>query len=285
MPEEAGALTPPGVVTPPDAAVIPADIVKPEGEPEPKPEKSYTQEDIDRIVNRVIRKTRRSTEREVRAQAEADFLRRQAEPKEVKAESKDQPPKRDDFSAYEDYIEARAKHAAERASRDERDRLKKEDEVESTKKKETEARATWDKKADAARKTHKDFDEVMEDSEAPMTGAMAHAITESDIGPQIAYYLAKNDKEAQRIAGLKPHQAMAAIAAIEDKLLKPNPSVEGADPKNPDAQAKPSSKAPEPINPVGGKGTGSKTDTELRDDLSPEEWRRRREAQLRAQRR
>ena len=50
-----------------------------------------------------------------------------------------------------------------------------------------------------AKKIHDDFDEVIEDYDGPLTIGMQQALVDSEIGPQVAYYLASNRKEAERI--------------------------------------------------------------------------------------
>jgi hypothetical protein len=47
---------------------------------------------------------------------------------------------------------------------------------------------------------------------------MAEAITESSVGPQVAYELGKNPAEAARIASLPPMRQIAEIGQLEARL-------------------------------------------------------------------
>ena len=89
-----------------------------------------------------------------------------------------------------------------------------------------------------------DFEEVaIENPDLTITPQMAHVITGSDIGHEIAYYLGSNTAEAANIAKLQPLDQAAAVAKLETKLAsKP---------------AKKISNAAAPIKPVGAKGSTS----------------------------
>lgn len=86
------------------------------------------------------------------------------------------------------------------------------------------------------------------------------AVTASDAGHKILHHLGQlgNLAEAERILKLPPVQMGRELAKLEIKLSQP--------------QAKPVSKAPAPIKPV---GTGGVNDSGLRDDLPIDEWMRR----------
>jgi hypothetical protein len=77
---------------------------------------------------------------------------------------------------------------------------------------------------------------------------MLEAIQSSDVGPDVAYYLGTNPKEADRISGLSPYLQAKEIGKIEVKIAS-NPPV------------KKTSSAPAPINPVTARGTTSTYDT------------------------
>lgn len=86
-----------------------------------------------------------------------------------------------------------------------------------------------------ARSKYDDFDDVM--AGTPITPEMAEAITESEIGHDLAYWLGQHPDEAKRIAKLTPLAAAKEIGRIEARLQTPSP-------KKPTA-------APAPIRPVG----------------------------------
>ena len=87
--------------------------------------------------------------------------------------------------------------------------------------------------------------------------------TTSDAGHKLLHHLGNDLDEAARILALPPVQMARELTKLEYKLNQP--------------VAKPVSKAPEPIRPIGSTGA---TDTGLRDDLPPDEWLRRRNKQL-----
>jgi len=68
-----------------------------------------------------------------------------------------------------------------------------------------------------------DYADAVYDPTLPITAAMAEVIQESDVGPQLAYHLAKNRAVAEQLAKL-PERAMAReIGRLEAKLLTPAP--------------------------------------------------------------
>lgn len=68
---------------------------------------------------------------------------------------------------------------------------------------------------------------------------LVKAITESPMGADIAYHLGKNLQEAERISKLSPYAMAAEIGKLELKISNPE---------------KKTTKAPPPVNPVGGRG-------------------------------
>jgi hypothetical protein len=109
-----------------------------------------------------------------------------------------------------------------------------------------------------------DFEDVMSTSEAkvtePMTEAMLHA---GEIGARIAYHLAKNPEEAERIAALPASRQAVEIGKLEMKL------------SSPEAQPKKPSKAPEPITPLGGKTVKGDDEPDSKDTKAWIAWRNR----------
>lgn len=95
-------------------------------------------------------------------------------------------------------------------------------------------------------------------------GAIAHTLPLLDRGPEVMYYLGQHPEEIEAMSKLHPTRVVAALGRIEARLATDNG---GGD------QKPPMPRAPKPVTPV---RKASKTeDGELRDDLSPEEWRRR----------
>ncbi|MGE5650940.1 MAG: hypothetical protein ACM34A_12155 [Bacillota bacterium] len=82
--------------------------------------------------------------------------------------------------------------------------------------------------------------------------------TTSDAGAKLLHHLGTDLDEAARILALHPVQMARELTKLEFKLSQP--------------QAKPVSKAPAPIKPI---GTGGVTESGLSDDLPIDEWMRR----------
>lgn len=82
-------------------------------------------------------------------------------------------------------------------------------------------------------------EKVMEDRSLPISSSMAEAIRASELGPQIAYYLADNHAKAVDIAGMSPIAAGLELGRIEAMLTnrKATPSVSKAPPPAPKLEA------------------------------------------------
>jgi hypothetical protein len=225
----------------PPATGAQPDGTAPAGEA-PKPERTFSQAELDAAIEKRLAKERRKrSELETRLKVTEELaLKGKPEPKPEQKPS-DGEPVRDDFPTYEAYLEARADW---RADRKVEERFLKQREEEARARTEAGAQkmgAEFRAKAEKFASTVEDFHEVMSESDAPMTKAMAEAIVGAeDAGPGIAYYLAKNVQEAERIASLPEKQQAREIWKLEQTLGKPT--------KTP-------SKAPPPIDPVKGKAT------------------------------
>jgi hypothetical protein len=92
---------------------------------------------------------------------------------------------------------------------------------------------------------------------------MAQAVRASDIGPEIAYWLGSNVKEADRIARLDPVLQAKEIGRIEAKLAS-------------DPPVKRTSSAPAPIRPVTARTSGNPsydtTDPRSTKAMTTSEW-------------
>ena len=114
-----------------------------------------------------------------------------------------------------------------------------------------------------ARTKYDDFEQVAYNPKLPITDAMAQTIQSSDVGPDMAYYLGSNPKEADRISRLSPLSQAKELGKIEAKLSD-NPPV------------KKTSNAPAPIAPITARSSGSPsldtTDPRSIKSLSTSEW-------------
>lgn len=173
----------------------------------------------------------------------------------AKAEEKSsKKPEAGDFKSYEEYVEALTDWKVEQKDAE---RAKKETERKQAE--ENKARkSAWDKKIEAARDKHDDYDDVMEESgSTPISRAMHNAIAESEIGPELGYYLAKNPDEAARIAKLNPYQTAKEMGKIEDQLTEASTDKAAADKAAPaeDKKTPVKKELPRPPRNVGGQAT------------------------------
>lgn len=263
--------------------VTPAPVETP-AEPTPAPViKTYSQEEMDRITAKVKKNATYRAKKEV----EAYYKGLQQGVQVVTPKTETEPaapaePKRESYADYESYLEARADY---RADRKVEERLAKDKEKEAERSNTTaqeKAVERFKKEAEAVAKEIEDFQEVMETSEAPLTNAMRDAIYETEIPARIAYELAKNPQEAQRIAALSSARQGIEIGRLEAKLLavKAAPSSTTETPALPDKPVREPSKAPEPIKPVGGKTTVANEEPDAR--TQPNEWTKWRQRQVQA---
>ena len=136
------------------------------------------------------------------------------------------------------------------------------------------ASKSWATKEAEFLKSKPDYAEKVRDNdELKITKEMADVIRESDIGPQVAYYLGENPDKAAAIAQLPPLIQAREIGRIEAKL-------EAAK-----APLKPAvSQAPPPVGKIDADDAPAvlKVDSADSDTLSDKEWTRRRNAQEQA---
>jgi len=221
--------------------VITAPLVSDDITPEqtPKEAKTFTQEELDAAIGKRLAREQRKWEREqVRKQTTSVPLNTPIAPT--------------DFSSNEEYVEALAERKAEQLIAH-REQAREQDAVlEAYHDKEEEARGRYD-----------DFEQVAYNPKLPITDVMAQAIQGSDIGPDIAYHLGSNPKEAARIAKLSPVLQAKEIGKIEVNLTT-NPSV------------KKTSSAPAPIAPISARTSSAPavdtTDPRSIKTMSTSEW-------------
>ena len=185
-----------------------------------QPAKTFSQEELDAAIGKRLAREQRKWEREQAARQTV-----QAAPKEI--------PSIDNFESPDAYADALALRKAEE--------LLAQREVQKQQAKIVEAYGEAEEKA---RDKYDDFEEVVYNPKLRITNSMAEAIQSSDAGPDLAYWLGSNPKEAERIANLSPLMQAKEIGRIEAKLSD-NPPV------------KKTTSAPAPINPVTARSSGS----------------------------
>jgi hypothetical protein len=208
---------------------------------ETQPSKTFTQEELDAAIGKRLAREQRKWERE---QAQ-----RSAETQIVKAAPTASV---DQFESPEAYAEALAYQKAEEliAKRE-------------AAKQQSAVLESYQEREESAREKYDDFEQVAYNPKLPITNVMAEAIQSSDIGPDLAYYLGSNPKDAERISRMSPLSQAKEIGKIEAKLSN-NPPV------------KKTTSAPAPISPVTARSSGAPaydtTDPRSIKNMSASEW-------------
>jgi hypothetical protein len=193
-----------------------------ENQPEQAEEKKYSQAEIDAMIGKRLAREQRKWEREQQQrQAEQQVL------KAAPAASADQ------FESPEAYAEALAYQKAEEL-------LAKREAA----KQQSQVLESYQEREEAARDKYDDFEQVAYNPKLPITDVMAETIQSSDIGPELAYYLGSNPKDAERISRMSPLAQAKEIGKIEAKLAS-------------DPPVKRTTSAPAPISPVTARSSGA----------------------------
>ena len=217
-----------------EATVAPVSEVQTPEVPEAAP-KSFSQEELDAAIGKRLAREQRKWERE-----------------RVQPVVQQAPVTPEQFASNEDYVEALADQRAEQkiAEREQR-------------KQQAEILETYHDKEEEVRAKYEDFEQVAYNPNLPITTVMAQSIQASDNGPEVAYHLGANPREAERISRLSPIMQAKEIGKIEAQLAA-NPPV------------KKTSNAPAPISPVSARTTGSPaydtTDPRSIKSMSTSEW-------------
>jgi len=210
-PEQVATAAPEPEIVAPEAA--------PEGEPKETP-KLFSQDDLDAAIGKRLAREQRKWEREAR-QAEA--------PKPVPVEHV----KPEQFTTTEEYVEALTTSKAQQLVQQQQFAKQQQDLL-----------GNYHEKEEDARSKYEDFEQVAYNPKLPITNVMAQTIQSSDNGPDIAYYLGTNPKEADRIARLEPFLQAKEIGKLEAKVAS-------------EPFTKRTSSAPAPISPVTARGSQS----------------------------
>ena len=238
-----------------DEVEVPAEVIAPATEATAVPEtevpepvetpqeavKTFTQEELDAEIGKRLARERRKFEREQQQRIQEAIA--QAVPKPVAD------PKPENFATVDDYVNWKVQQEIQ-----ERERQKHQTEVVDT----------YREKEELARDKYDDFEQVAYNPNLRITDVMAETIQSSEIGPDLAYFLGTNPKEADRISRLAPIQQAREIGRIEAKLA--------SDP----VPFKKTSAAPAPIVPMKPSGTSSPaydtTDPRSIKSMSTSEW-------------
>jgi hypothetical protein len=192
---------------------------------------------------------------EKRLEALEGLVRQPSQPAQPEAKA-EEAPKIENFGNLEDFISAKAAYESRRI-------------LESTLKEQREAEAEWRKqqehqevtkkaaeRLEKARVKYDDFDDAF-GSAAPLSEYMSEFIIRTEDGMDIAYYLAKNPSESERIARMDEFNAALALADVRTKIKLPVKKTN----------------APPPITPVKGASKAEKDPSEMSDEEFAE-WRK-----------
>ena len=182
--------------------------------------KVFTQEELDAVVSKRLAREQRKWEREQRAVPVAPPVHTE-------------PVAPEQFATTEAYVDALAGQKAQQMVEQQRNQQQQQ-----------ELLATYHDKEEEARGRYEDFEQVAYNPKLSITTVMAQAIQASDNGPDVAYFLGTNPKEAARIANLQPFLQAKEIGRLEAKLAS-------------EPVTKRTSNAPAPISPVNPRNGGS----------------------------
>ncbi|MFM1990187.1 MAG: Vibrio phage VvAW1 [Pseudomonadota bacterium] len=221
------------------------------------------------LQKRIDRLTRSRYEAEARARHLEEQLRnvQQQQEQSPARQTPDQPIRREDFETYEEYIEARAEARAVKRMREEVARQEAAQRQAASQAHAQSVQAQWIERVESARDKFDDFDDVMNGAKDDLPPHILEALIYSEDGADIAYHLAKNPKELDRLAKLHPVAATRELQRFADKVA-------GA------AQQKEVSRAPAPT-PIAGSKSKAGFDPMK---LSADEWARWRNEQVRTRR-
>lgn len=201
--------------------------------------KVFSQEELDAAIGKRLAREQRKWERD-----------RQTVPTAAPAVTS---LRLDQFESPEAYADALATQKAEKLVEQRETQRHESAIVEAYHEREEETRGKYD-----------DFDQVAYNPNLRITTVMAQTIQSSEVGPELAYHLGSNPKEADRISRLAPLAQAREIGKLEAKLAA-NPPV-----------VKKTSSAPAPFVPVAPRGavspTYDTTDPRSIATMSTSEW-------------
>lgn len=190
-------------------------------------------------IDKLVRQREEAEREKRRLEDELNFYKSK-ENTTPKEEAKELSPL--DFETYEEYEEALNKQTKRAEPKAEQLASKNVDIAFET------AVRKLDDVFDDARDKYDDFDNVIRNPQVNITRDMVLTLSELENAGEVAYYLAQHAKESSKIAELSPYKQAIELGKLSDKLLNP-PKVE-----------KKTTKAPEPISPVGSGGDVTQKD-------------------------
>ena len=222
---------------------------KQEGERKQNPKLERRFSEITKQREEARKEAQREREQREALEARLQALEKSSQP--TKSEQPEEEPQPHQFSDAFEYAKALAEFTAEQA-------LKNRDKQEAERKANEERQKVldgWAKKVEAAKAELPDFDEMVESSDVVVSNEVRDAIIESDVGPQLLYYLAENPEMAEKLASKSVVSALREIGKLEARFEKESETA-------PEKSSKPvvkKSNAPTPIKPL--RATSAAADT------------------------
>ena len=135
----------------------------------------------------------------------------ESEPETAESADDDHEPDPSQFDTWEKYLDAKVKHEADKRIR----------EIESQRtiqQKQAERVAGFNERAATARQQNPDFDAVLQSAAVGVSDAVMETILETEDGPSVAYYLAKNPTELYRLNAMNERQQVLELGRISARL-------------------------------------------------------------------
>ena len=156
------------------------------------------------------------TAKVARAEADAAHWREEAQRQpvqQVQAITQDDKPKLAQYSNMEDYTEAFTDYKL--AQRDNSAHQSKAQDAHKI------AMDSYNERVKEFTKSKTDFADVLNDvSDMSVSNEITSTILESEAGPAIAYYLASNPEEIERLNALSPNRRLIELGKLEDKMVE-----------------------------------------------------------------
>lgn len=150
------------------------------------------------------------------------------------AEDGDKAPKEEDFNGdWGKFVAATTAYEARKVIREELSAREKQANQSRVAELQSEVMSEFEERTEAFKAKAPDFDEVIErftESGGKFSDAVRDLVLDSDVGPELAYFLARNPKVAKDLNHLPPLQAAKQIGQIEASLSRPQRKATSAPP-------------------------------------------------------
>lgn len=235
-----------------------------------KPKESDVPPGVQKRIDKAVAKQREAERRAEEAERKlAETAAKPAEVKEAAKESAEAKPDVSKYTTYEDYIEALTDWKARQVLASAR----KADAEAAAKAKEQEERETvltdWEQSELASKEAHEDYQEALDAaSDIKLSPELQAAIMLSDSKTELAYYLATNREELERLAAVPTYRIGYELGKLEGKIDAP-----ASEPVHKEKRT-----APKPPSPVGSRATSNSSDPRTAETF--EDFVNRRNAQL-----